>query len=85
MIPKPPARAITGYKLVGICGKAGSGKDTVADYLIHNRDIFDLWIKRVALAASVKKVVDEVFGVPVSMFNNREQKEELLEGLACVW
>jgi len=42
--------------LVGICGKAGSGKDTIADYLVSSYKF-----KKIALADPIKRLVKDVF------------------------
>ena len=41
--------------LVGICGKAGAGKDTVGDYLIDKYGF-----KKIALADPIKRLVKDV-------------------------
>ena len=43
-------------KIIGICGFIGSGKDTVADYLVTNHDY-----KRESFASSLKDAVAAVF------------------------
>lgn len=42
--------------LIGICGKAGSGKDTIGDYLVENYGF-----ERIALADPIKRMVKDVF------------------------
>ena len=42
--------------LVGITGKAGSGKDTVGDYLVKSHGF-----KKIALADPIKRLVKDVF------------------------
>lgn len=76
MIQKPKAGELTSFKLVGMCGKAGSGKDTVADYLCHSHPA--LWFMRVSLAAKVKEVARLVFDISNHHFNNRRLKEKPL-------
>lgn len=51
--------------IVGVCGLIGSGKDTIADYLVTNHGF-----KRVSFASSLKDAVSSVFG----------WERELLEG-----
>ena len=42
--------------LIGVCGKAGSGKDTIADYLVKKYNF-----KKIALADPIKRMVEDVF------------------------
>lgn len=42
--------------ILGISGKAGSGKDTVADYLVKNK-----YFTKVALADPIKRICGDVF------------------------
>lgn len=42
--------------LVGICGKAGAGKDTIGDYFIKNYNF-----QKIALADPIKRLVKDVF------------------------
>lgn len=44
-------------KIVGLCGLIGSGKDTVADFLVENYDF-----KRDSFAAALKDAVASIFG-----------------------
>lgn len=43
--------------IVGICGKMGSGKDTVADYLRDNYEFI-----KISFATKVKRIAKELFG-----------------------
>ena len=57
--------------VIGLCGKANSGKDTIGAYLE------DSWMfKQTAFAAPLKSAVSELFGVPIDMFNDRTKKEQ---------
>jgi hypothetical protein len=51
--------------IIGICGRIGTGKDTIADYLCSNHDFI-----RLSFAASLKDAVSSIFG----------WERELLEG-----
>ena len=42
--------------LVGICGKSGSGKDTIADYLVYRNSFY-----KIALADPVRRIIKDVF------------------------
>jgi hypothetical protein len=65
--PFPPVAC----KLIGICGHAGSGKDTVADYIRHAHD--DTW--KLAFADPVKDAAAQMFGTPIECFRTSALKE----------
>lgn len=50
--------------VVGVIGKAGSGKDTVADHLVR-----DHGFTKMALADPIRKIVETVFFVDFSTYN----------------
>jgi cytidylate kinase len=55
--------------LIGICGKAGSGKDTIADHLVVNHGF-----QKYAFADPLKEIV-KVFGFPErSLYGTQEDK-----------
>lgn len=58
-------------KLIGITGLAGSGKDTVADYL-HSQYGF----MKVAFADPLRLAASNIFGVDHRCFTDRKLKEE---------
>jgi len=60
--------------LVGICGKAGAGKDTIGDYLIEKYGF-----KKISLADPLKKVVKEAFVLDDHTVYDREAREKELE------
>lgn len=78
MISKPAPRSIKDFKLIGILGKAGSGKDTTAAYLCNNFDAYRsaYWCKKVALADKVKDVVAAVFNLNAVVYAARQLKEQ---------
>lgn len=80
MIQKPAPNSLK-YKVVGICGKAGSGKDTIAEYLDRRSPQDELWVHKFALADLVKDVASHVFDVDRKLFDNREFKERELTSL----
>jgi dephospho-CoA kinase len=41
--------------LVGVCGKAGAGKDTIADYLVNAYKF-----KKIALEDPIKRLVKDI-------------------------
>lgn len=63
-------------RLIGIAGKAGSGKDTVAAHLVDNYSF-----TRYALAAPIKKAMCAAFSLPEHVFEDRELKEKPLDWL----
>lgn len=60
--------------LIGICGKAGSGKDTIGDYLVEQHG-FD----KIALADPIKRLVRDVFVLDDTTVNDRELREKPLD------
>jgi len=60
--------------LVGICGKAGSGKDTIGDHLINKYGF-----KKIALADPIKRLVKDVFVLDDHTVYDREAREQPLE------
>lgn len=51
-------------KVIGLCGKAGSGKDYVAQDIRQILDRRDRWGVRVAFADGLKVDIEEALGVP---------------------
>jgi hypothetical protein len=60
--------------LVGICGKAGAGKDTIGDYLVEKHDF-----KKIALADPIKRLVKDVFALDDHTVYDRIAREQELE------
>jgi len=60
--------------LVGMCGKAGSGKDTVGKYLIEKHGF-----RQIALADPIKRLVKDVFALDDHTVYDRVAREEPLE------
>ncbi len=67
--------SLLGCPLIGIAGKAGSGKDTLADYISTRYGY-----KKVAFATSIKEALNHLFGWEMEQWNEREWKERLLPG-----
>lgn len=61
--------------IIGITGKAGSGKDTIAEYL-HQR-YHNVWIE--SFAKPLKQACAAAFGIPIENFQDSELKE-LVDG-----
>lgn len=59
--------------LIGLTGKARSGKDTVAKYLNENYEMV-----LYAWADPLKKACSEMFGVPLNFFYDDALKEEII-------
>lgn len=58
-------------KLIGICGHAGAGKDTVGDYLNKTRDN----TYKLAFADPLKEAASAMFGIPILEFYDSDYKE----------
>lgn len=59
--------------LVGVCGKAGAGKDTIADYLVKQHGF-----KKIALADPIKRMVKDVFVLDDYTVYDRVAREQPL-------
>ena len=57
-------------RLIGITGKAGVGKDTLADYLVRQ-----FGYTKYSMAAPLKKLLNDCFGWTDAMWRDREWKE----------
>jgi len=60
--------------LIGICGKAGSGKDTIGDYLVKKYKF-----KKIALADPIKRLVKDVFALDDYTVYDRVAREKPLK------
>lgn len=63
-------------KLIGIAGKAGSGKDTLADYLMYKHGYV-----KYALAAPIKRMIGAMLNMPDSIWRDRDWKERHVTNL----
>jgi hypothetical protein len=60
--------------IIGISGKAGSGKDTVGNFLVSE----GLVETKIPLAKSLKDLCSELFGIPNEyMYNNKEAETHI--------
>lgn len=62
--------------LIGLTGRAGSGKDTVADYLVQRHGFTKL-----SFAAPLKAGLNAMFGFTPEQWNDREWKERVIPEL----
>lgn len=63
-------------KVIGLAGKAGAGKDTVADHLVLNHGYV-----KYSLAAALKAGLNAMFGFTPEQWNDREWKETVIPWL----
>lgn len=63
-------------RLIGLTGRAGVGKDTVADYLENNHGF-----TKMSFATPLKRALASMLGVSMAMFENRKWKETELPDL----
>ncbi len=63
-------------QLIGLLGRAGSGKDTVADAIIESVGLSQAnrGIVRIAFADKLKDVLSDVYGIPRHYFDDRGLK-----------
>lgn len=61
-------------RLIGISGRAGSGKDTVADYLWKKYGFL-----KMSFADPLKRAASNMFGVKLEAFYDQEMKEEIID------
>ena len=61
-------------KLIGLAGKAGAGKDTVADYLWGKEGAI-----KIAFADALRGAAQHIFGLGQCNFTDRDLKEEEVE------
>jgi hypothetical protein len=60
--------------IIGISGKAGSGKDTVGDYLLRS----NLVQAKIPLAQSLKYLCSFLFNIPIEdMYENKEKETQI--------
>ena len=57
-------------RVIGLAGGKGSGKDSVADYLVDKYDFH-----KISYAGPVKEILAMTFGVPLEWFYDQEEKE----------
>ena len=55
--------------IIGICGFQGSGKDTVADYLVNTHDF-----RRISFAGTLKDAVSAIFGWDRELLEGRTRE-----------
>ena len=65
--------------LTALCGPAGAGKDTVADYLVEHHGYTKL-----AFADALRDEVGRAFDISVKLLTQRETKEHPMSALALI-
>ena len=60
--------------LIGICGKAGAGKDTIGDFLVEKYKF-----KKIALADPIKRLVKDVFALDDHTVYDKVAREQDLD------
>lgn len=65
-------------KIIGITGEAGSGKDTVANYL---KDYYPRFFRSVAFADPLRSMLVASGAVTLEQLTDRELKEQVIEGI----
>ena len=60
---------MTNKLIIGICGFQGSGKDTVADYLVNTHDF-----RRISFAGTLKDAVSAIFGWDRELLEGRTKE-----------
>lgn len=63
-------------RLIGITGKAGAGKDTLADYLVRH-----FGAQKYSFALPLKQSLNTMFGWHMDQWNDREWKERVIPWL----
>lgn len=64
------------HKIIGITGRAGAGKDTVANLLMDHHGF-----QRLAMADKIKDGCAAMFGIERALFDDRDQKEVVIPWL----
>jgi len=62
--------------IIGLTGKAGTGKDTAADYLVNRHGFAKL-----SFATALKRGLNAMFGFSMKQWDDREWKETVLPEL----
>jgi len=66
---------LLGYPIIGISGKAGSGKDTLGQYISEHYGY-----QRESCARPLKEALNVLFGWTMEQWNDREWKEQIIPG-----
>jgi len=56
-------------RIIGLTGAAGSGKDTIADYLVDHHDF-----RKISFAEPLRRGLQAMFGIPMHMLQDRAIK-----------
>lgn len=68
------------FMIIGICGFIGSGKDTIADYLVNFHEF-----RRDSFASTLKDAVSSVFGWDREMLEGRTAQSRLWREETDLW
>lgn len=64
--------------IIGLCGAAGAGKDTVADRLVEEHGF-----RKIAFAEPLYAAVSAITGLSVEQLKDRSRKENTLGWISC--
>jgi hypothetical protein len=67
-------------KIIGICGFKGAGKDTIADYLVNNKNFI-----KISFASVIKDIISILFVWDRNMLEGITQEDRLIREQEDIW